>query len=81
MLISTRYTNTCRVVIRNPAFPGAVVVSRLALTSSPYSKIVIGVTVAACSLGLTLVYNEPAPIIHHVSACRVAEWPGVSSPP
>ena len=63
VLISLRYSASYRVVFRNSAFALATVLIRLALTAPPLYNAVLGLMAALYTIGLTLAYNEFAPIL------------------
>jgi len=66
VLIALRHSASYRVVFRNSAFALATVLIRLALTApSPYNAL-LGVTAALYAVGLTLAYNEFAPVLRDV---------------
>ena len=76
VLISLRYSASYRVVFRNSAFALATVLIRLALTAPPLYNALLGLVAALYTIGLTLAYNEFAPILREAKLAPVVEHPG-----
>ncbi len=73
VLISLRYSASYRVVFRNSAFALATVLIRLALTAPPLYNALLGLIAALYTIGLTLAYNEFAPILREIKVAPVGE--------
>jgi hypothetical protein len=76
VLISLRYSASYRIVFRNSAFALATVLIRLALTAPPLFNASLGLVAALYTIGLTLAYNEFAPILREAKATQAHEAAG-----
>ncbi len=81
VLISLRYSASYRVVFRNSAFALATVLIRLALTAPPLFNASLGLVAALYTIGLTLAYNEFAPVLRETKAAPAHEPDGSGPAP